>query len=79
MIRIPWIGLVNIVAGRTIAPELIQQDATAVRLADEAARFLRDPQLLSDTRAAMKAVREQLGEPGASRRAAAAILAEIAA
>jgi lipid-A-disaccharide synthase len=79
VIQVPWIGLVNIVAGRSIAPELIQQDATPERLADEALRFLRDERIDRDTRAALRAVRDQLGEPGASRRAAAFILADGAA
>lgn len=79
VIQVPWIGLVNIVAGRSIVPELIQQEATPARLAEEATRLLRDPQAARDTRGALKAVREQLGEPGASKRAAAVVLAECAA
>ncbi|HEV8540686.1 MAG TPA: lipid-A-disaccharide synthase [Nitrospiraceae bacterium] len=79
VIQVPWIGLVNIVAGRTVAPELIQQEATPARLAEEATRLLRDQQADRDIRAALQAVREQLGEPGASKRAAAAVLAECAA
>jgi lipid-A-disaccharide synthase len=79
VIQVPWIGLVNIVAGRSIVPELIQQEATPARLAEEATRLLRDPQADRDMRAALRAVRAQLGEPGASQRAAAAVLAESAA
>jgi len=75
LITVNWIGLVNIVAGRGIIPELIQQEATAERLVEEARRLLQDQSAYSEMRAALRAVREQLGEPGASRRAAELILA----
>ncbi len=75
LITVNCIGLVNIVAGRKIIPELIQQDATAERLAEEAGRLLRDRSAYGGMREALRAVREQLGNPGASRRAAEAILA----
>ncbi len=76
LITVNCIGLVNLVAGRRIIPELIQQEATAERLAEEARRLLRDQSAYSEMCAALRAVREQLGEPGASRRAAEAILAD---
>jgi lipid-A-disaccharide synthase len=76
LITVDCIGLVNIVAGRRIVPELIQRGATAECLAKEAARLLRDQSAYDEMRAALRVVREQLGEPGASRRAAKIILAE---
>ncbi len=76
LIRIKWIGLANIVAGRSVVPELIQQDATAERLSGEASRLLTDHQAARVMRAELRKVREALGSPGASRRAAAAVLAE---
>jgi lipid-A-disaccharide synthase len=76
LIRIKWIGLANIVAGRSIVPELIQQDATAERLSREASRLLTDQQAARAMRTELRKVREALGSPGASRRAAAAVLAE---
>ncbi|MGH7260654.1 MAG: lipid-A-disaccharide synthase, partial [Nitrospiraceae bacterium] len=79
LIRINWIGLANIVAGRSIVPELIQQNATAERLSREASRLLTDQQAASEMRAELRTVREALGSPGASRRAAAAVLAECRA
>jgi len=42
VIRISHIGLVNIVAGRTVCPELIQHDATPERLASETIRIMAD-------------------------------------
>jgi len=77
LVKVDCIGLVNIVAGRRIVPELIQHEATPERLSEEAARLLHDEVAYSTMRAALRAVRESLGAPGASRRAAAAVLAEI--
>ncbi len=79
VIRIPWIGLVNIVAGRTLVPELIQENATADRLYQEARRLLTDRQAYDTMRAGLQAVRSSMGEPGASRRAAEVIVAECRA
>ena len=79
LIRVRWIGLVNIVAGRGIVPELIQQDATPGRLTEEAAHLLVDQTSYDTMKAALHRVRGSLGEPGASRRAAAVVLAECQA
>lgn len=79
LIKIKWIGLANIIAGRTIVPELIQHDLTPERLTAEAAHLLRDRGAYRQMREALRAVRESLGEPGASRRAAAVVLAECRA
>jgi lipid-A-disaccharide synthase len=73
-ILVQWIGLVNIVAGRSVVPELIQQEATPDRLTEEALRLLRDPEAARAMKAALREVRESLGRPGASHRAAEAIL-----
>jgi lipid-A-disaccharide synthase len=79
LIRIDWIGLANIVAQRQIVPELIQQDATPARMAEEAARVLHDEAVAREVRAALAGVRQSLGQPGASRRAAEAVLRECQA
>lgn len=79
LIRIKWIGLVNIVAGRSVVTELIQQDATPERMSAEASRLLADGQAAGDMRMELRRVRDTLGSPGASRRAAAVVLAECRA
>ena len=56
-------------------PELIQEEFTAERVAGEAIRFLTDDKLYARTRDELRLVREKLGEPGASGRAADAVLA----
>ena len=70
LIRVDHIGLVNLVAEKEIAPELIQKDANPQRIADEALRILRDPILSQKMSASMDEVRRKLGEPGAAQRAA---------
>lgn len=74
LIRVRSIGLVNIVAGRTVAPELIQHRASAARIAAEAERILSDPAAKAAMAAELRTVRERLGTTGASRRVASAVL-----
>lgn len=76
LIRVPWIGLANLVAGRGIVPELIHNEATPERLVQEVERLLTDSRAYQDMQAALISVRQALGTPGASRRAAEAVLAE---
>ena len=70
LIRVDHIGLVNLVAGEEIAPELIQNDVNPQRIAEEALRILRDPILCRRMTESMARVRQSLGEPGAAQRAA---------
>ena len=70
--------MTNLVAGRRVVPELIQADFTPQRVADETVALLTDRDLHARTREELRRVREKLGAPGASARAAAAVL-EVAA
>jgi lipid-A-disaccharide synthase len=70
MIRVSHIGLVNLVAGKGIAPELIQEDVNPERITEEALRILRDPALRQQMIESMVQVRRNLGKPGAAERAA---------
>src|SRR6185312_14575064 len=79
LINVKHIAMANLLAGKTVVPELIQRDATAERAATEAARFLDDAGHAARTRADLLAVRASLGTPGAADRAAAALLAAIPA
>lgn len=74
LIRVKNIGLVNIVAGKQIVPELIQHRATAVTLAKEALEILRSERLLATIKEELSKVKGRLGEIGASRRVAERIL-----
>ena len=79
IILVRWIGLVNILAGHEVIPELIQDNATGERLSQEALRLLRDRGAYEKMKRALADVRQSLGEPGASERAAEAVLKVCAA
>lgn len=68
------LGLVNWIAGKVIVPEFLQYDATPKKLARAALEILRDNSKKSAMVAELKKVKDSLGNPGASSRAAAAIL-----
>jgi lipid-A-disaccharide synthase len=70
LIQVDHIGLVNLVAGKEIVPELIQKDVHPQTIAEEALRILRDPILRRRMSESMAGVRQSLGEPGAAERAA---------
>ncbi len=68
------VGLVNIVAGRRIVPELIQHDVTPRKIADAIAGMLDDPARSGRIRESLLKLRGQLGAEGASARAAAVVM-----
>ncbi|MGH7410220.1 MAG: lipid-A-disaccharide synthase, partial [Candidatus Methylomirabilis sp.] len=74
LIRVPFIGLPNLVAGKSIVPELVQFMATPERIADEARRLLESPERRRRMQQQLLEVRDQLGPPGAAARTADAIL-----
>lgn len=74
LIRIPWVSLANIVSGRAVVPELLQDNATGLRLAEEAVSLLRNPEALKAQRLAFAELKGALGTPGVGERAARRIL-----
>ncbi len=74
LIRIPYIGLVNVVAGRKIVPEFIQHEIHPETIAQEALYLLNHEDLKDKMIADLLQVRQKLGEPGAANRAADAVL-----
>jgi lipid-A-disaccharide synthase len=75
LVKVETYGMANLIAGRTVVPELIQDAFTPEAVERETLRYFREPAYAADTRAALRDVRAKLGGPGASRRAAEAILA----
>lgn len=71
VLRVPWVGLVNLVAGYEVAPEFLQRRATAEALADGVLPLLDagNPQTLRQ-REGLQLVRDRLGAPGAADRVA---------
>jgi lipid-A-disaccharide synthase len=74
LVRVEHIGLVNILAGQGIVPEFIQADACAEKVLPVALELLEDTPRRARMLADLRRVREMLGGPGASARAAAEIL-----
>lgn len=68
------VAMVNLIAGRRIVPELIQENCTPANIAAETLSLLTNRQLADDTRRGLADVRAKLGGPGASGRAAEAVL-----
>ncbi|WP_455245956.1 lipid-A-disaccharide synthase [Petrachloros mirabilis] len=79
LIKVKWIGLVNLVAGRSIVTELIQDDATVEQLLREVRRLLTDTNAYNEMKRELQNVRHLLREPGASHRAAQVVLNECRA
>jgi lipid-A-disaccharide synthase len=74
LVRLDTFGMVNLIAGERVAPELIQDDLSPAAVAREVVSILTDPARAAGIRAGLARVRASLGAPGASRRAAEAIL-----
>lgn len=74
MTTLDTFGLVNIVAGRRIVPECIQERCTPELIAKEVERYLADPAHHAATVAALGEVRAKLGDGGAYRKAARSLL-----
>jgi lipid-A-disaccharide synthase len=74
LINTPFVGMPNLIAGREIAPELLQDDLNGEKLAKLIVEFLSDPARLRRSRDDLAEVRKKLGEANASERAADRIL-----
>lgn len=73
-VHVDTFAMVNLVAGRRVVPELIQDAFTPEAAAAEALRVLTDPAHAQRVRSDLREVKAALGGPGASRRAAEAVL-----
>jgi lipid-A-disaccharide synthase len=76
LITVEHYGLVNLVAGRRLAPELMQDDFTGDALARELLTLL-DPEHNARIRERLREATARLGEGGASSRAADAVLRAV--
>jgi lipid-A-disaccharide synthase len=79
MIKVQNICLVNLIAGRTIVPELIQNEATSDRIAEEVISILCEPGKFELMKNELAGIRNCLGGPGASGRVADIAVSMIAA
>ena len=74
LVNTPFIGLPNIVSGKSIIKELIQHDATAEKLSAEVMRILTDKSYADEMRKNLNLVKQQLGQGGGSKNMAQLVL-----
>jgi lipid-A-disaccharide synthase len=74
-VRVDTYAMANLVAGRRVVPELIQDAFTPEAVASAALEILTNPARASQMRMDLREVRAKLGSAGASERAARAVLA----
>jgi len=73
-VRVDTFAMANLVAGRRVVPELMQDDFTPEAVAERAIELLEHPDSRVRMRSELREVRSQLGAPGASARAARAVI-----
>lgn len=76
LVKVPFIGLPNILAGRGIVREFIQHEATAANMADEIAKILDDADYRTRMTQALLEVKEKLGTRDGSK-ALASLAADL--
>jgi len=77
LVKINNFGLVNIVAGKTIVPELLQHQVTGENIAEHIYPLLTDKKKMFKIKQELKKVNTLLGSPGASQRGAEIILEKL--
>jgi lipid-A-disaccharide synthase len=70
LVQVEHVGMANLLAGERVFPELIQDEFTPERLAQEVLNLIREPGRMLAVRRGLATVIRRLGGPGASRRAA---------
>ncbi|MDD5130323.1 MAG: lipid-A-disaccharide synthase [Candidatus Omnitrophica bacterium] len=73
-IKVPYIGMANIVAGKKVVPEFIQFGARPEAIAGSIVELLQNPLSASQMSKELKIIKDTLGAPGAAERAAKLIL-----
>ncbi|MDH4228526.1 MAG: lipid-A-disaccharide synthase [Nitrospirota bacterium] len=79
LVRLPYVGLPNLVAEREVMPELLQNDFIPSRVADYLCGLLSRPEALAEARANLAGVARSMGESGASERVAGLVLRRLEA
>jgi lipid-A-disaccharide synthase len=74
LIKVNFLAMPNLLANEAIFPELLQQEATSEKIASEALDLLRNEQRRARMKRKLQNVLDELGGPGATDRAASAIL-----
>ncbi len=66
LIKLDTFGMVNLIAGRRVVPELMQKEVTGERIAAEVSAILGDPERVSRMKQDLEDVRERLQSAGGS-------------
>jgi lipid-A-disaccharide synthase len=74
LVNVPYAGLPNLLAGREIVPELLQSGMSAKNIAERALYFLEEENRLEQMREELNKIKYSLGESGASKKVANAII-----
>ena len=77
LIKVPFLGMPNVLAGREIVRELLQNNATPDALAQETLRLLNSPTAQAKLQEELATVTSALGDYGAAGRSAEAIILEL--
>ena len=77
LVKVPFIAMVNILAGKEISPELIQNKFTPENLSKKLTEIIEFKELRDKMKSDLKTVVCKLGEIGASRKTAESILGEL--
>lgn len=78
LVRVDYAGLANLIAGREVSPELLQEDASPEKIAGRIINLLENPEALEKMKADFRLVRKKLGKPGAAGRAADIVVSILA-
>lgn len=76
-VKIVWVSLVNLILRRTAVKELLQHNCTVKNIRQELSRILNDAAYRQQIMESYDELRQQLGEPGASARAASAMIEKL--
>ncbi len=74
LVKVNHFALVNLIAGYSAVPELLQAEVTPQRIADELTAILLQPGKRQDMKKALRDVKEKLGGAGASEKAASVVV-----
>ncbi len=77
LVKVRYLGLVNLLLGKTAVPEFIQYEAVPEKIARDAENLLKSPEKQKAMKEDFKRVREILGSPGASECAARAVISHL--
>lgn len=75
LVKLEYFSLVNLIAGYGAVPELLQAEVTPKRIADDLTAILWQPEKRQEMKNALQVVKEKLGGPGASKKAALVVAA----